>query len=152
MNLRSTLTLTVLLQRNTRLFPFALPLLSTSLALNTAKYSIPFGRIKRHPKAWWSPEVEEAVSERRKAFAATHKSNEDHQAYISASRRASSSLPRPRLRHGRRLALLFHLSLTLNLSTLFFALSLALFPRLPSLLISPTVLLPGNWLWSTPSS
>ena len=33
---------------------------------------------------------------------------------------------RPRLRHGRRLALLFHLNLTLNLCTLFFALSLAL--------------------------
>ena len=57
------------------------------------------------------------------------------------------SLPRPRLRHGRRLALLSHLSLTLNLYTLFFALSLALFPRLPSLL---TALLPGNRLWFMP--
>ena len=55
------------------------------------------------------------------------------------------SLPRPRLRHDRRLALLFHLSLTLNLCTLFFALSLAHLPRLPPLLISQTVLLPGNW-------
>ena len=34
----------------------------------------------------------------------------------------------PRLRHGRRLALLFHLNLTLNLCTLFFVLSLALLP------------------------
>ena len=51
--------------------------LFTSLALNAAKSSIPFGRIKRPPKAWWSAEVESAVSERRKA-------------YISASRRASS--------------------------------------------------------------
>ena len=34
--------------------------------------------------------MEEAVSERRKAFAATHRSDEDRQAYISASRRASS--------------------------------------------------------------
>ena len=64
--------------------------LFTSLALNAAKSSIPFGRIKRHPKAWWSGEVESAVSERRKAFAATHRSDEDRQAYISASRRASS--------------------------------------------------------------
>ena len=64
--------------------------LFTSLALNAAKSSIPFGRIKRPPKAWWSAEVEEAVSERRKAFAAAHTSNEDRQAYISASRRASS--------------------------------------------------------------
>ena len=64
--------------------------LFTSLAMNAAKSSIPFGRIKRPPKAWWSAEVEEAVSERRKAFAAAHRSDEDRQAYISASRRASS--------------------------------------------------------------
>ena len=61
-----------------------------SLALNAAKSSVPFGRIKRPPKAWWSAEVESAVSERRKAFAAAHRSDEDRQAYISASRRASS--------------------------------------------------------------
>ena len=41
-------------------------------------------------KAWWSAEVEGAVGERRKAFAAAHRSDEDRQAYISASRRASS--------------------------------------------------------------
>ena len=40
----------------------------TSLALNAAKSSIPFGRIKRHPKAWWPAKVESAVRERRKAF------------------------------------------------------------------------------------
>ena len=34
--------------------------------------------------------MEDAVSERRKAFAAAHRSDEDRQAYISASRRASS--------------------------------------------------------------
>ena len=64
--------------------------LFTSLALNAAKSFIPFGRIKRHPKAWWSAEVVEAVSERRKAFAATHRSGEDCQTYIFTSRRASS--------------------------------------------------------------
>ena len=64
--------------------------LFTSLALNAAKSSIPFGRIKRRPKAWWSAEVESGVSERRKAFAAAHRSDQDRQAYISASRRASS--------------------------------------------------------------
>ena len=42
------------------------------------------------------------------------------------------SSPRPRLRHGRRLALLFHLNLTLNLYTLFFPLSLSLLPHLCS--------------------
>ena len=61
-----------------------------SLVLNAAKSFIPFDCIKRHPKAWWSSEVESAVSKRRKAFAATHRSNEDRQAYISASRGASS--------------------------------------------------------------
>ena len=63
------------------------------------------------------------------------------------------SSPTPRLRHGRRLALLLHLNLTLNLYTLFFALSLALFPRLPCLpplLIFLAVLLPGNRLRSMP--
>ena len=64
--------------------------LSTSLALNAAKSSISFGRIKRPPKAWWSAEVEQAVSERRRDFATAHRSNEDCQAYISASRCASS--------------------------------------------------------------
>ena len=37
--------------------------LFTSLALNAAKSSIPFGPIKRPPKTWWSAEVEGAVSE-----------------------------------------------------------------------------------------
>ena len=64
--------------------------LFTTLALNAAKSSIPFDRIKRHPNAWWSAEVEDAISERRKAFAAAHRSDEDRQAYITASRRASS--------------------------------------------------------------
>ena len=63
--------------------------LFTSLALNAAKSFIPFGCIKRHPKAWWYAEMEEAVSERCKAFAAAHRSDENRQAYISASRRAS---------------------------------------------------------------
>ena len=64
--------------------------LFTPLALNAAKSSIPFGRIKHPPKALWSAEVEGAISERCKAFAATHRSDEDRPAYISASRCASS--------------------------------------------------------------
>ena len=39
--------------------------------------------------------MEEAVSERRKAFAAAHRSDEDRQAYISASRRTSSVIAKP---------------------------------------------------------
>ena len=64
--------------------------LFTSLALNAAKSSIPFCPIKRPPKAWWSAEVEQAVSERRRAFATAHRSDEDRQTYIFASRRALS--------------------------------------------------------------
>ena len=64
--------------------------LFTSLTLNVAKSFIPFSRIKRPPKAWWSLEVEKVVSERRKAFAAGHRSDEDRQAYVSASRPALS--------------------------------------------------------------
>ena len=64
--------------------------LFTSLALNAAKSSIPFGRIKRPSKTWWSAEVESAVSESLASFAAAHRSDEDRQAYISASRCASS--------------------------------------------------------------
>ena len=60
------------------------------------------------------------------------------------------SSPRPRRRHGRRLALLFYLNLTLNLYTLFFALLLAHLPRVPLLLTFPTVLLQENRLRSTP--
>ena len=84
------LTPTVLLPRNTLLSFSSAAALFTSLALNAAKSFIPFGCIKRHPKAWWSGEVEGAVSESRKAFAAAHRSDEGHQAYISASWHALS--------------------------------------------------------------
>ena len=60
------------------------------------------------------------------------------------------SSPKLRLRHGRRLALLFHLGLTLNLCTFSFALLLAHLSRLPPLLAFLTVLLPGNRLRSMP--
>ena len=67
----------------------------TSLALNAAKSSIPFGRIKR--PAWWSTEMEDAVSERRKTFAAVHKRDEDRQAYVSASRHVSSVIAKAKV-------------------------------------------------------
>ena len=60
------------------------------LALNAAKFSIAFGHIKRHSKAWWSGEAEGVVIERRKTFAAAHRSDEDRQTYISASQQALS--------------------------------------------------------------
>ena len=70
--------------------------LFTSLTLNAAKSSIPFDRIKRHSKAWWSAEVEDAVSESCKVFAADHRSDEHRQACISASRRALSVIAKAR--------------------------------------------------------
>ena len=66
---------------------------------------------------------------------------------LNAPRQSS---PWPRRRHGRQLALLFHLGLTLNLCALFFALSLALLPCLPPLLTHSTVFPPGNRLRSMP--
>ena len=118
--------------------------LFTSLALNAAKSSIPFDRIKRPPKAWWSAEVEEAVSERRKAFAAAHRSDEDRQAYISASRRASSVIAKAKAEAWQTTCSSLSPKSVL---TLFFAISLAL---LPPLLTFPTALLPGNRLRSMP--
>ena len=115
----------------------------TPLALNAAKSSIPFSRIKRHSKAWWSAEVESAVSERCKAFAAAHRRDEDCQAYIIVSQRASSVIAKAK-------SLLFHPNLTRKLYILFFALSLAALPRLPPLLTSPPAPLPGNRLRSMP--
>ena len=94
--------------------------------------------------------MESAVTERGKAFAAAHRSNEDCQAYISASRRNSSVIAKVKAEAWQLLALLFHPSLTLNLYTLSFALSQALLPRLPPLLTSSTALLPGSQLRSTP--
>ena len=55
-----------------------------------AKVFIPFGSVKRQTHSWWSAEVEEAVSERHKGFAAAHRSDGDRQAYISTSRHALS--------------------------------------------------------------
>ena len=115
----------------------------TSLAMYAAKSSIPFGRIKRPPKTWWSAEWNKRlVKDAGLSLLLTE--------VMKIARLTSppldvprQSLPRPRLRHGRRPALLFHLNLTLSLYTLFFALLLALLPRL---LTFPTVLLPGNRL------
>ena len=60
------------------------------------------------------------------------------------------SSPKPRLRHGRRLALLSPPNLTPNRCTLAFVLSLALLPHLPLLLSPPTVSLSRSRLRSTP--
>ena len=104
--------------------------------MNAAKYFIPFGSIKHHPKAWWSAEVKEAVSERRKAFAAAQRCDEGHQAYITSSQRALSVIAKAKREACRRLALLSCPNLTLNLCILSFVLLLALLPHLSPLLTS----------------
>ena len=117
--------------------------LFTSLTLNAAKSSIPFSRIKRPPKAWWCAEVEQAVSERHKAFAAAHRSDEDRQAYIFASRRASSVIAKAKAEAWQMTC--SSLSPKSNPKSVY-----SLLPCLPPLLTFPTVLLPGNRLRSMP--
>ena len=78
------------------LFLFSTAAFFTSLTLNAAKSSIPFGDIKRQSQVWWSIKVKEAVSERRMAFAAAHRSDVDRQAYISVFRHASSYIAKPK--------------------------------------------------------
>ena len=94
MALLFTSTLTVLLQRILLSFLCCCSLFFSEL--NATKFSISFGRVKRQPQAWWSPEVVEAVSERRKAFASAHKSDKNDQVYISASLHASFSIAKPK--------------------------------------------------------
>ena len=142
MTLPCTLTLTVLLQRNTHLFP----LLLLSLALNAAKFSFllatsnvilkPGGLLKWKKQLVNSVRLLLLLTEVMKIAWLT--------SLLPGVPRLS--LPRPRLRHGRQLALLSCPNLTLNLFTLFFVLSLALLPRLPPL---PTVSLPVSQLWSS---
>ena len=55
----------------------------TKLLNDAATSAIPFGSISRPAKAWWSPEVADAVAKRRKAFAKAHCSEEDRQHYIT---------------------------------------------------------------------
>ena len=121
--------------------------LFTSLTLNAAKSPIPFGHIKRHPKAWWSSEVEEAVSERPKTFSAAHRSDEDRQAYISASRRTSSVITKAEAESWQAICSSFlPKSNSKSLYSLFFAVLLASLPHFLFLLTFPTVPLLGNWL------
>ena len=85
-------TPTALLQSNTPLFVFPLmhATIFASLAQNAVKFSILFVHVQRQRQAWWSAKVDEAVIEKRKTFAAADRSDENCQAYISASRHALS--------------------------------------------------------------
>ena len=147
MGLPPTLTLTVLQQRNTRLFPLLLlslplwhwmwPNLPFFLAASNALLKLS-GLLRWKVRLVKDARLSLPLTEVMKIARLTSPP-------LDAPRQSS-----PRWRHGRRLALLFHLNLTLNLYTLFFALSLAHPPRLPPLLTFLTVLLPGNRLRSMP--
>ena len=87
--------------------------------------------------------MEEPVSERRKAFAAAHRSDEDRQAHISASPRASSVIAKAKAEAWQTTC--SSLSPRSNpkfVHSLLHSIASS-FPRLPPLL---TVLLPGNRL------
>ena len=149
MTLPPTLTLTVPQQRNTRLFPMLL----LSLPLWHWMWpNLPFlsaasnALLKSGGLLRWKKRL---VKDARLSLLLTEamKIARLTSPLLDAPRQSS---PRPRRRHGRRLALLFHLNLTLNLCTLYFALSLALLPRLPPLLTFLTVLFPGDRLQSMP--
>ena len=62
--------------------------------VEAAKTSIPFGRLGRSPKVWWSQEAESAVQERRRARSEAHQSEAHRLRYIDASHRASSVISR----------------------------------------------------------
>ena len=87
--------------------------------------------------------MEEAASERLKAFNMTHEVMKIIK--LTCLLFNMPHLSSPRLKHGRRQA---YLSM-LNLSIFSFVLSLAL---LPPLLTSPTVPLPGSRLRSSPTA
>ena len=133
MTLPFTLTPTVHLQRNTR--PFFFPLLLLSLSLwHWMRPHLPFlsaasnAILKPGGLLRWKVQL---VKHARLLLPLTEvmKIVWRTSPFLNAPRQSS---PRPRLRHGRWLALLFHSHLTQKLYTLFFALSLAFFPRLPN--------------------
>ena len=147
MALLFTSTLTDLLQRNTRLFLFPLLLLSF-LLWYWMRPKFPFlsaasnVNLKRGDPLKWKKQL---VKEVRILLPLTE--------VIKIVRLTSplhgmprQSSPRPRLRHGRRLALLSHL----NLCILSFVRSLALRSHLPTLLTSPTIPLPWSRHRSSP--
>ena len=62
--------------------------------VKAAKASIPFSRLGRFPKAWWSQEAESAVREPRNASSEAHRSEAHRCRYLDASCRASSVISR----------------------------------------------------------
>ena len=76
----------------------------SSMLLEAAKSSIPFGRTRQVPKAWWSPELDELVKARRRAYRTAHLSEEHRQAYLCASRSASDAIAKAKAAAWQRTA------------------------------------------------
>ena len=152
MTLIFTSSLTVLLQRNTPLFLFLCCCSLHFSGTECGQIFIPFGRVKREFQVWWSAEVKEAVSERRKIFASAHINDEDCQAYVFAHRRASHVIVKAKAEAWQ--ATCFSLSPKLNSKSVhsLLVLLLAFLSHLPSLLTSLTVPLPKSWLRSSPTT
>ena len=101
-------------------------------------------------KCGGSAEVEQAVSERRKAFAAAHRSEVDRQAYISASRRASSVIAKAKVEAWQTTCSSFSpKSNPKSVYSLLRSVAGSSY-HLPLLLTSPNVPLPENRLRSFP--
>ena len=97
--------------------------------------------------------MEEAVSERHKTFAAAHRSDDDRQVYISASRHALFIIVSAKAEALQATCLSFsNLNLSQNLFISFFILSLALLPHIHPLLTSPTIPVSGSRLRSSPAT
>ena len=106
-----------------------------------------FGRIKRQSKACWSVEVEEASAKEVSLMLTLPEAMKHARLTSPLPDIPHLSSPRSRLKHNRRIALLSHPNLTLNLCALSFVPSLVF---LPHLLTSSTVPLPGSRLRSSP--
>ena len=92
------------------LIPTALPPLLYKLSLPEATHTFTkflndaatsFGSINHPAKAWWSPEVADAVAKRRKAFAKAHCS-EDRQNYIATSRYTSTVISKAKAKSWQK--------------------------------------------------
>ena len=91
--------------------------------------------------------MEKAVGERRKAFAAAHRSDKDRHTYVSALRRASSAIAKAEAWQDT----CSFLSPKRNPKSVYsFVMSLALLPHLSPLLTFPTVSLPEDRFRSSP--
>ena len=73
----------------------------TELLNDAATSAIPFASINRPAKAWWSPEVANAVAKRRKAFAKAHCSK-DRQNYIATSRYTSTVISKAKAKSWQK--------------------------------------------------